>query len=93
MLLIFSRHSVLKLDYLRVEIAAAARQRPMKLYLYTANGLQRSRCSEIDSPEEEKMPINRNRLILKEYPPGFSAISGKLPDIAGIVMSLGIFYK
>jgi hypothetical protein len=38
------------------------------------------------------MSINRNRLILKEYPPGFSAISGKLPDIAGIVMSIGIFY-
>jgi len=45
------------LDYSRVEIAAAARQWPMKLYEYTANGLQRSRCCEIGSPEGEKLPI------------------------------------
>jgi hypothetical protein len=29
----------------------------MKLYLYTANGLQRSRCGEIGSPEGEKRLI------------------------------------
>ena len=39
------------LDYLRAEIATAARKRPMMLYLYTTNGLQRSRCGKIGSPE------------------------------------------
>ncbi len=43
-------YNIAGLDYLRVKIAAAARQWPMKLYLNTANGLQRSRCSEIGSP-------------------------------------------
>jgi len=38
------------MGYSRVEIAAAARQWPMKLYLYTAIGLQQSRCYEIGSP-------------------------------------------
>jgi hypothetical protein len=45
------------LDYLRAKIAAAARKWLLKLYLNTANGLQRSRCSEVGSPEGEKMPI------------------------------------
>ncbi|NOR53659.1 MAG: hypothetical protein GQ536_06190 [Candidatus Aminicenantes bacterium] len=39
------------LDYLRVEVAADARRRPMKTWLSTSNGPQRSKCSEIDSPE------------------------------------------
>jgi len=38
------------LDYSRVEIAADARRRPMKLWSSTANGPQRSRCGEIGSP-------------------------------------------
>jgi len=35
------------LDYSRAKIAAAARKWLMKLYLNTANGLRRSRCSEV----------------------------------------------
>ncbi len=45
------------MDYSRVEVAAKARQWPTKLQLSTASGLQRRLCSEIDSPEGEKMPI------------------------------------
>jgi len=39
------------------------------------------------------MLIDGKRLILEKYPPGFSAVSGKLPDIAGIMISIGIFFK
>ena len=39
------------LDYLHVKIGVAARKQPMKLYLYTAYGLQRSRCCKIELPE------------------------------------------
>jgi hypothetical protein len=53
------------LDYSRAKIAAEARKWPMKLYLYTVNGLQRSRCSEIGSPEGEKMPMKIKRFFLK----------------------------
>ncbi len=44
------------LDYSRVEVAVYARRRPMKLWFATAIGPQQSRCSEIGSPEGEKMP-------------------------------------
>ncbi len=43
------------LDYSRIEVAADARCRPMKLYKYTANGAQQSihptPPSKIGSPE------------------------------------------
>ena len=39
------------LDYSRAEVATDARRRPMKLWLSTANGSQRSRCGKIGSPE------------------------------------------
>ena len=38
-------------DISRVEVAAAARRRAMKLYYGTANGPQRSGCGQIGSPE------------------------------------------
>lgn len=38
------------LDYTRVEIVVVKKKWPVKLYLYTANELQRSRCSEIGWP-------------------------------------------
>jgi len=44
------------LDYSRVEVAVGARRRAMKLWSSTAIGPQQSRCSEIGSPEGEKMP-------------------------------------
>ncbi|MGD2246537.1 MAG: hypothetical protein PVI11_08330 [Candidatus Aminicenantes bacterium] len=44
------------LDYSRVEVAVDARRRSMKLWSSTAIGPQQSRCSEIGSPEGEKMP-------------------------------------
>jgi len=44
------------LIYSRVEVAADARRRPVKLWSSTANGPQQSRCGEIGSPEGEKMP-------------------------------------
>jgi hypothetical protein len=37
-------------DISRVEVAAAARRRAMKLYYGTANGPQRSGCCQIGSP-------------------------------------------
>ena len=43
------------MDHSRPKIAAAARQWPMKLYEYTANGPQRSRYGEISSPEGERL--------------------------------------
>jgi hypothetical protein len=49
----------------------------MKLWSSTANGLQRSRCGEIGSPEREKMPMNR----------------GNYPDIGVIIKGSGIFYE
>jgi len=39
------------MDDSRVEVAADARRQLMKLWSSTTNGLQRSRCSEISSPE------------------------------------------
>ena len=45
---------ITSLDYSRVEVAADARRQPMKLWSSTANGLQRSRCGEIDSPPGKK---------------------------------------
>jgi hypothetical protein len=38
-------------DISRVEVAAGARRRAMKLYYGTANGPQRSGCGQIGSPE------------------------------------------
>jgi len=43
------------LDYLQAEVAVATRKWSMKLYKYTANGIQRSRCSEIGLPRGEKL--------------------------------------
>ncbi len=40
----------ISLNYSRVEVAANARRRRMKLWFTTANGLQRSRSCEIGSP-------------------------------------------
>ncbi|NOR52527.1 MAG: hypothetical protein GQ536_00345 [Candidatus Aminicenantes bacterium] len=47
----FFHGKIMNLDYSRVEVATDARRRPMKLWLPTANGPQRSRCSKIGSPE------------------------------------------
>jgi len=44
------------LCYSRVEVAADARRRAMKLWSSTANGPQQSRCGKIGSPEGEKLP-------------------------------------
>ncbi len=44
------------MDCSRVEVAVDARRRAMKLWSSTAIGPQQSRCSEIGSPEGEKMP-------------------------------------
>ena len=38
-------------DISRVEVAATARRRAMKLYYGTANGPQRSGCGQVGSPE------------------------------------------
>jgi hypothetical protein len=46
----------INLDYSRVEVAVGVRRRAMKLWSSTAIGPQQSRCSEIGSPEGEKMP-------------------------------------
>ncbi|NOR54305.1 MAG: hypothetical protein GQ536_09490 [Candidatus Aminicenantes bacterium] len=54
------------LDYSRAEVATDARRRPMKLWLSTANGSQRSRCGKIGSPEGEKMPIGSKKKLLKK---------------------------
>jgi hypothetical protein len=64
---IFLQKELINLDYSRAKIAAAAREWPMKLYFYTANGLQRSRCSEIGSPEGQKMPINIKKILFEKF--------------------------
>ena len=53
------------LSYSRVEVAADARRRAMKLWFSTANGPQQSRCGEIGSPEGEKMPTYNEIMFLK----------------------------
>jgi hypothetical protein len=90
--------SFLGLSYSRVEIAAAARQWLMKLYLNTANGLQRCRCSDISSPVGQKMPKpTRPTLTLKDdlikFLLLFTSILGQFPDIDEITLYIGIFYK
>jgi len=53
------------MSYSRVEVAVDARRRPMKLWSSTAIGPQQSRCSEIGSPEGEKMPTVDEIMLIK----------------------------
>jgi len=39
------------------------------------------------------MPINRKSFLSKEYFLEYTAISGYFPDIAVIVVNIGIFYE
>jgi len=68
----------------------------MKLWFTTANGSQQSRCSEIGSPEGEKMPtldyLSCFKGVLKKVAAYFMNNSGKF-GLTLIYLSLIIFQK
>ena len=64
------------MGYSRVKISTATKKLPLKLYFYTAKGLQCSRCSKIGSPAGEKMQAEKIDLFPK-VPAYFMNSSGK----------------
>jgi hypothetical protein len=65
----------------------------MKLWSFTAKGLQRSKCGEVDLATREKMPIIIDSFLSNKCLSGSTAISRYLFDIAVIAESIGIFYE